>query len=56
MNALEIIAELKAGRTVTIRAIDAMEFMRECERHEVTPLAIQMSFDWPQCTMRIVEN
>lgn len=55
MNALEIIAELKAGKTITIHANDSMEFIRECERHGETSLEITMSIDWPKCTLSAPE-
>lgn len=51
MNALEIIAELRAGKTVTIRAIDSMEFIKECERHGETSIEIAMDIDWPKCEL-----
>lgn len=51
MNALEIIAELKAGKSVAIPAIDSMEFIRECERHGETSIEIAMDIDWPKCTL-----
>jgi len=55
MNALEIITELKAGKTVTIHANDSMEFIRECERHGETSLEIAMSIDWPKCVLSAPE-
>lgn len=51
MDAVEIISELKAGRTVTIHANDSMEFIRECERHGETSFEIAMSIDWPKCVL-----
>lgn len=52
MNAEEILDELKRGEVVTIRAADAFEFMRETERHSISPQAIKMEFVGNACVMR----
>lgn len=56
MNALEIIDKLKAGETVEIRAVDAMKFMQECEDHGLTSPIIEMTIEWPRCTLRLVSE
>lgn len=53
MSAKEIVEQLKAGNVVTIRTLDAMEFMREVERRLVTGLVIEMVFVENRCVMQI---
>lgn len=56
MNALEIMDRLKDGEAVEIRAVDATEFMRQCEFHGLTSPIIEITIDWPKCTLRIVQQ
>lgn len=53
MSAEEIVKRLNAGNVVTIRASDAMEFMRECERRLVTGFVVEMDFVGNRCVMQV---
>ncbi len=56
MNVVEIVEKLDQGETVAIRTSDALDFMREFEKHELARHEIQMTFDGPKCEMRIVKE
>ncbi len=52
MIVTEILDRLDRGEVVTIRASDAFEFMRETERHSLTPQSIKMVFVEDTCVMQ----
>lgn len=51
MNVKEIISRLNKGETVVIPVSYAFVFMRECERHLVSSVAISMIVDGEKCTL-----